>query len=1117
RQSPRSRKEPASHRSKETVSRQTPNPRGCLVRSESPNEADLRRQLDIDSPRRRARERGRDSRGAMVSPSGFVVLLLAVVLGRAAGRADVVFFGGGGGGGGGNGGGDGNGSGNAGGSSENGGGDDGGSEESGGSGGGGDVPATARRVGKFGSASYAVELDSDSDRAPPPVSYVKCDWPMNVQLFGDSTESSGEVFQFSSNGACKEGAASEGGAYVGETADGNTHVTLVPIAPSEVGDSVPESADLFAASVTDDETGAVWTILPDEYGTLTVVERNQKDYPPELDPPNEDDPPSDEDDFGFEVEPFDDVPVDPLPGFLRGLQAQRDEADSRDSSDVGVAAEPALPEPDAWIDALVLWTPTAAREAAASGQSIQSVVRLAVEETNAAYKLSGVKVELRLAHMRQTTYDGGTSSGSLSDLKNNVVPNVYGLREQYKADVVALITSQGGYCGVAYMGPSKENMFSVAAWNCATGYYSFGHEIGHNMGCNHDRGTKNDCSSTSSQFGYRDPQARFRSILAYNCKSGQCDNNAGGGCTRVQRFSNPNWSYGGRAIGSDRDDNRKRINSVRKTVAGYYDGPPPRSPPSPPTPQPTPAFAPVVIYQAEDANTDGIGSKPASGNGASGDKFIDMAGKDSYVEFGNVNGGPSGSPCKLIFRYAIKSSGDRPSMISLNGADLVTLNLKSTGAWNRWGENEIQATCAAGRNVVRLTASTNAGGPNVDYLEVEMLGTPSPIVPPTPAHTPKPTTPFPTKSPSISVSIQIVAFAWAMNDDTTLNLRIGLNVFMRLSTQPTKSPTAPPTPEPTASPTTASPTTSPTPSPTMSPTVRPTQGPTLAPVSVTNYYTSDAIFDASSQINSNHAGVISPNGEFINMGGINSWVEWDDVDGGAGGDCKLLILYAQGSSSAGRPSEITVNGVDVGSMQFQLTGGWNMWKNNTIDTTCSPGTNNAVRMRAETSTGGPNVDALEVTLSDSGPTKSPTALPTKSPTLAPTLGPTANPTTGSPTSPPTKSPTSSPTVPPTSEPSKSPSLPPTISPTKSPSVSPTMRPTVPPTPEPTNYPSSSPTGVPTKSPSIPSNSPSHSRADKIPHPFTNCLPFKVSKFYAHFKPNSPAHSRAYRKPFSSTN
>ena len=88
--------------------------------------------------------------------------------------------------------------------------------------------------------------------------------------------------------------------------------------------------------------------------------------------------------------------------------------------------------------------------------------------------------------------------------------------------------------------------------------------------------------------------------MACNCASGQCDNNAGGGCTRVQRFSNPNFTYGNnnKAIGDADNDNARQINNVRVAVSQYYDsvtaGPTPTPPtPVPPTPvPPTPAPVP---------------------------------------------------------------------------------------------------------------------------------------------------------------------------------------------------------------------------------------------------------------------------------------------------------------------------------------------------------------------------------------------------------------------------------------------------------------------------------------------------------------------------------------------
>ena len=135
---------------------------------------------------------------------------------------------------------------------------------------------------------------------------------------------------------------------------------------------------------------------------------------------------------------------------------------------------------------------------------------------------------------------------------------------------MSLIIYDGPACGIGYIGPQKNAMFSVAAWNCATGYYSFGHEIAHNFGCNHDRGTSEVCYDGGYNYGYRDPNANFRTILAYNCQAGQCDRNVGGGCPRIPRYSNPNFSYNGLPLGSSSMDNARAINDARVEVAGYY-------------------------------------------------------------------------------------------------------------------------------------------------------------------------------------------------------------------------------------------------------------------------------------------------------------------------------------------------------------------------------------------------------------------------------------------------------------------------------------------------------------------------------------------------------------------
>ena len=121
--------------------------------------------------------------------------------------------------------------------------------------------------------------------------------------------------------------------------------------------------------------------------------------------------------------------------------------------------------------------------------NIRGTIALAVAETNTAYDRSGVLIELRLVHAYlDADYVEPSFSSSLSQLRSKTdgkLDSVHAKRDQYEADIVALIIDDPQYCGIAYLGPSESLMFSVTAWNCATGYYSFGHEIGHNMVCVH--------------------------------------------------------------------------------------------------------------------------------------------------------------------------------------------------------------------------------------------------------------------------------------------------------------------------------------------------------------------------------------------------------------------------------------------------------------------------------------------------------------------------------------------------------------------------------------------------------------------------------------------------------
>ena len=65
------------------------------------------------------------------------------------------------------------------------------------------------------------------------------------------------------------------------------------------------------------------------------------------------------------------------------------------------------------------------------------------------------------------------------------------------------MTNSGDSCGIAYFDTiaNKINL-GVVQKVCATGYYSFGHEIGHMFGAHHNRESGAINSNYPNAFGY---------------------------------------------------------------------------------------------------------------------------------------------------------------------------------------------------------------------------------------------------------------------------------------------------------------------------------------------------------------------------------------------------------------------------------------------------------------------------------------------------------------------------------------------------------------------------------------------------------------------------------------
>jgi hypothetical protein len=231
------------------------------------------------------------------------------------------------------------------------------------------------------------------------------------------------------------------------------------------------------------------------------------------------------------------------------------------------------------VDLLVVYTSTA-RVKQGGRAAMNALIALGVDLANQAYSNSQIAMRLRLAHAAEVAYtetgDMNTDLVRLRSTSDGFMDQVHTLRNQYKADLVALIVDNGGsYCGIAYVmtnGPRASFAswaFSVTDRDCVSNN-TLTHELGHNMGDAHDRASGGTGVYPYS-YGYRDPIGKFRTIMAYPCPNVSCP--------RVKYFSNPKIKINGRPAGIDHRinpsnsaDNARSMNEVRNVIAAWRTG-----------------------------------------------------------------------------------------------------------------------------------------------------------------------------------------------------------------------------------------------------------------------------------------------------------------------------------------------------------------------------------------------------------------------------------------------------------------------------------------------------------------------------------------------------------------
>ena len=187
-----------------------------------------------------------------------------------------------------------------------------------------------------------------------------------------------------------------------------------------------------------------------------------------------------------------------------------------------------------------------------SGDALTAAIDMAVASTNRALDISKLRTRLRLVHTTQVQYEEtGDSDIDLSRLRSSsdgFVDVLHNLRDEYAADLVALVTERmDGYCGIAFLGfpaSTASAGFSVTKRLCLTGS-ALSHEIGHNLSAQHDWYVDAVAREHPYAHGFVDVERRFRDLMS---QSAHCvDTNTE--CVTLLTYSNPLVTHYGNPVG----------------------------------------------------------------------------------------------------------------------------------------------------------------------------------------------------------------------------------------------------------------------------------------------------------------------------------------------------------------------------------------------------------------------------------------------------------------------------------------------------------------------------------------------------------------------------------------
>lgn len=187
----------------------------------------------------------------------------------------------------------------------------------------------------------------------------------------------------------------------------------------------------------------------------------------------------------------------------------------------------------------------------ASGGSVaaadaQSYAELFIAYTNQAYENSKINQRVWLVGnvdgYNYTDPDSTSLNTDLEAAQKGLITGLHDKRDEYHADLVMFIPPYtGSNCGgLAYVQTSNDddvgwNTFAFSTMTACLSGATFAHELGHNMGSQHDWYENSSTLPATIAHGYVDTINEFRTIMSY---SSRCTA-LGISCPTIPNFSNP--------------------------------------------------------------------------------------------------------------------------------------------------------------------------------------------------------------------------------------------------------------------------------------------------------------------------------------------------------------------------------------------------------------------------------------------------------------------------------------------------------------------------------------------------------------------------------------------------